>query len=497
MANDEKQEFSFEQETGPAANGTSAPGTRLFKAPIPLSKPPGSVPPQSLSGLSLSGLSGAPETAGLQRAPGGPPAAAGSLPNQQKRQFTPLPPTTTTMTMTMNERETSASFVQQQALERVPTQVMEAVRSRVSAPAGRATKGNWKRQRRTLATILGVVVLLAITGFAAWHFVLRPLPSVTLYRVGMQTVNEDIGGGGLVYPVQRLDILYPFESHVLAVFVKPGDKVTANQSLIQLDLSEANAPDLAQLQVQVAEAKREMLAAQQYLASVSASGNAIVIAHAQQEYSAAQARYNALVAEASAPALHQGNLLSPISGTVTAVNVYPGQMFSANKVMLTIFDESSVIVRVQVPLINYDQVHPNQPALVTPSALPDASFNGTVMSVIQNVDPQTNTFEVWVKVNNTSGNLLPGMSAFVQIQQGVQSLVVPRLAVLNPDREAIVFVERGQHVYVQHVKVTGYSGDSVLIGSGLAPNDLIVLVGLNSLQDGQEVKVTGIENAAN
>jgi len=85
------------------------------------------------------------------------------------------------------------------------------------------------------------------------------------------------------------------------------------------------------------------------------------------------------------------------------------------------------------------------------------------------------------------------MSAFVTIQEPVHALVVPRLAVLNPDLESAVFIVRNQHAYLQHVQVLGYAGDSIIIGTGLTAGDMIVLVGLDSLRDGQEVHVTSVE----
>ena len=366
-----------------------------------------------------------------------------------------------------------------------------------STPQGKIAPGRRsarKKRRFLLFAALSLLLLLAMAGAAILHFALKGTPDVTLYRVSMKSVSQDIGGGGIAYPVQRLDISYPFASHVLAVYVKPGDRVRPNQSLVQIDLSQVNAQNIAQLQVQVNQAYSDMQAALAYLNSVSRTGNPVVIAQAQQQYTTAQARYNALVAEEQAPSLHQGNILSTINGIVTAVNAYPGELLSADRIMLTIYDESRIIIRTKIPLSNYGQVQINQAVQVTPSALPDQTYPGKVTSIIPNADPQSGTFEVWITVANTRGNLLPGMNTFVSIQNTLTALVVPRLAVLNPDRDSIVFVVQQQHVHIRHVQITGYSGDVLLIGSGLQPGDLIALVGLDSLQDGEVVHVAGIES---
>ncbi len=422
---------------------------------------------------------------------------------QDKNQFRPVPyenkkeqPLPMRFDVTEFEtRSLSMTHPQEASLAELapqsPGQVMSTPRQhrRVSA-------SHLERNRRVALVLaaLSATILLGLLAFTVRHFITRGVPDVTLYRVSMESADMQIGGGGIAYPVERLDISYPFAAHILSVFVRPGDRVTPNQPLVQIDLSQVNGQKLSQLQAQEAQAYQDMLASQSYLYSVLKLGNPVVVAQAQQQYSAAQAQYDTLVAEEQAPELHQGKIVSTLSGVITAVNVYPDQTVGANKILLTIFDESSIIVRVQIPLSNYSQVQINQRAQAIPSAQPAVSYSGTVISIIPNSDPQTGTFEVWVSVPNSRGSLLPGSNVFVNIQNTVRALVVPRLAVLNPDFDSTVFVERQQHVYLQQVQVLGYAGDSVLIASGLKANDLVVLVGLDTLQDGQAVQVRGIES---
>ncbi len=348
-------------------------------------------------------------------------------------------------------------------------------------------KLNGKSKRSVvISSVLGLLILLGGIAFAAWWFLIKSTPDVTLYQVGSQNTTQDIGGGGIIFPRQQLDISYPTAERVVSVLVKAGDQVTPNQPLIQLNAS--------QLNVQIQQAANDVAAAQAFLNSVSASGSAVNIAQAQQQYDLAKNRYNALVAQSSSAFLHNGKLIAPMNGIVTAVNVNPGSVFAADVPLLTIMDESILIVHAKIPLSNLGQVHLGQQATVTPSALPGISLQGTVSSIIPQADPQTDTFEVWVKVVNTNKMLLPGMSAFVHIQAaGKAALVVPRLAVLDAEGNASVFVVRNRHAYMQHVQVTGRSEDAVFIGGGLAAGDKVVLVGLDTLQDGQLVRVNHTE----
>lgn len=289
----------------------------------------------------------------------------------------------------------------------------------------------------------------------------------------------------MVFPRQQFTLSYPGVEYAVDVLVKVGDQVARNQPLIRLDPTRLNA--------QIKQMSDDVAAAQAYLSSVSAGGNAASIAQAQQQYTLTRNKYNALVAESSSLLLHNGNLISPMSGVVTAVNVSSGEIFAADAPLLVIMDESTVIVHVKVPLANLSQIHTGEQAIVTPSALPNLNFQGTISSIVPQADPQTDTFEVWVSIPNPHQTLLPGMSAFVRIQAAGQALVVPRLAVLNPSLEPVTFVVRNQCAYLQPVRIEATVGDRIFVHDGLKIGDRVVLVGQNALRNGQRVSVSSVE----
>lgn len=345
------------------------------------------------------------------------------------------------------------------------------------------------RQKKLIVVLDGLLVLFAIFGGIAWYETLRATPTVTVYQVGpTHSVSQYIGGGGIVYPRQRLDVSYPAPELVDTVLVNAGDRVTPNQPLIQLDPG--------QLKAQVAQAADDLAAAAVYLNSVQSTGSSVTIAQAQQAYNQAKNKYDALMARMHSSMLQNNALVSPINGIVTAVNVNPGEVFKANALLLTIMDESSVIIHMQVPLSNLGQVHLGQMATVTPSALPNLSFQGTVSAVIPQADAQTDTFEVQVEVSNPNRMLLPGMSVFTRIQIPDKAHVLPRLAILNPDHAGVVFVVRNEHAYIQQVHIIGRSADTMYVDRGVSSGDKIVLVGLDKLQNAQQVRVKRVETSS-
>lgn len=347
---------------------------------------------------------------------------------------------------------------------------------------------SYTRQSRKLvlvtACVLSVVLFLGLVSFVFFK-VFFTVHDVTAFRVGhRKMVSQYIGGGGIIYPRQQVTISYPAQLHIVDVLVKEGDHVKQGQPLIKLDPDQVNA--------QLNRAQDDVDAAQSYLNSVSGAGNSVAIAAANQALEQAQSKLKALQAQTSS-ILHDDQLVSPIQGVVTNLNAAPGLQFGTNASLLTVIDQSSVIMRAKIPLENLSQVQLGMNALVTPSALPNQTFNGTVTAITPQADAQTDTFQVDIQVNNTQQMLLTGMSAFVRIQGQVNAFVVPRLAVLNPDRESSVFEIRNGHAYIKAVHVLGRSTDDVYVDDGLTGNDLIVLLPIQFMRQGQEVDVVRTE----
>jgi RND family efflux transporter MFP subunit len=344
-----------------------------------------------------------------------------------------------------------------------------------------------KRSRYiTAAFLLALILLLAVITYTLWYSFLAT-QQVTVFKVGKeQVITSDVGGGGIVAAKQNFVIQFPLPEHVLNIMVKPGDHVKPNQPLIRFDTTQLNA--------QLQQAADNVTAARNYLDSVASVGiNPIAVAAAQHAYQVANNHYHALTAQTNGMTLHNGNLVSPVNGIVITVLVNPGENFGANAVLMTLMDQSSVLVHTQLPLANLQQIHVNAAAQIVPSALPDMNLNGKVTAIIPQANPQTDTFQVDVSVANTQQSLLPVMSTFVRVQSQQTAFVVPRIAVLNPDNESTVFQVHNGHVYMHQVHVAGSAPNVFYVDSGLSPNDQIVVLPLNRLHDGQAITINTVE----
>ncbi|HUY78806.1 MAG TPA: efflux RND transporter periplasmic adaptor subunit [Ktedonobacterales bacterium] len=345
--------------------------------------------------------------------------------------------------------------------------------------------------RRRLLTRIGIsaaVVLVLIAGIAygAQKF-LNPTPKVQLYVVKNQELTSFVGGGGLTYPAQALDIIYPVSATVETVNVQVGQAVKSGQALITL-----NSADLTS---QLQQALASYQAAQNYLSSLYASGaSASLIAQAQSQVTTAKGRYDALNAQLSSSTYSNGNIIAPFAGVITAINVVPGSTAPANSALLTLQNESSVVVRVQLPLEQRAQVQVGQNAEVDPDATPSETFPGLVSVInpaLTNVG--SDTFEVWITVSNPNLQLLVGESIYARISVTETLPVVPELSVINPDSDSLVFVYSHGRAHARSVIVGVRDLDRFGIVSGLTPGEQVILVGQYQLSDNEPVKVTGIQ----
>ncbi|MBX5449907.1 efflux RND transporter periplasmic adaptor subunit [Thermogemmatispora sp.] len=365
-------------------------------------------------------------------------------------------------------------------LEEPPVWQVETLRLRI-------LPGRWKhtqhRRRFLMALSCSSLLVLLVLG---WLALLRSsAPAVILYQAQQQDYDQSLAGEGLVYPQRQLVLSLPFSGKVDALLVKVGDFIKAGQALLRLDPVE--------LSLQLKQAKDEMMAAENYLQEMMISGNLSAVAQARQRYALAKSKYETLQARSSS-LLSENCLLTPLSGAVTAINVVAGQLFAANAPLLTISDQSKVIVHARLPLKALGLLHPGQSAEIFVASEEGPVLRGTVLTIVPRVDPQTDTFEVWVGLDNRRGILLPGMSVFVRIAVQGKALELPRLAVLDLDLAPAVFIVQQHKAYLRPVHVIARSSDRIFIDSGLNRGNLVVLVGLANLHNGQEVRVIGLED---
>lgn len=119
------------------------------------------------------------------------------------------------------------------------------------------------------------------------------------------------------------------------------------------------------------------------------------------------------------------------------------------------------------------------------------SHSGTVVKSTGNIDPTTGTVTLIAQFNNPDHLLKSGGSGYIVVPHAANNaIVIPQDAVSQVQDKTFVYVV-GQDNKVHYTAVTlnpQNDGKNYIITSGLKAGDRIVLKGITSLTDGQEIK---------
>jgi RND family efflux transporter MFP subunit len=172
---------------------------------------------------------------------------------------------------------------------------------------------------------------------------------------------------------------------------------------------------------------------------------------------------------------------SPIDGYVTRKMVVRGAAVKSGDAVLRIVDLSSLWLDAQVYAQDLSFVRLGQRVTATVEGVPGKTFEGEVIFVHPQIDPQTRTATVRVALPNMELALRPGMYATAHVQAPVSAdaLIVPREAVIDTGKRQIAFVATaGGHFEPRDVQL-GADGDDgmVQVLAGLAAGDAVVTSG--------------------
>lgn len=195
----------------------------------------------------------------------------------------------------------------------------------------------------------------------------------------------------------------------------------------------------------------------------------------ESDLAVAQARIAA--AEAT---LKLARIEAPFNGTITEIDVMPGDQAAPGRVAFRLDDLSRLLVDVQVSEIDINRIQLGQDVLLTFDAILATEYRGTVVEVAKTGTAAQGVvnFAVTVELINPDDLVKPGMTAAVNIivSELENVLLIPNRAVRFLNGERVVYIL--QNGELTPVPVTlGASSDvnSQLLSGDLQVGDQIVL----------------------
>ena len=370
------------------------------------------------------------------------------------------------------------------------------------------------RSGRARVAIIALLVLVVAGGFTlARRFSEKralaketeklAVPSVLVSKPTVEPSHDE-----LVLPAQlqayvESPLFSRTNGYLLHWYKDIGSHVKKGELLAEIDTPEVDQ-ELSQ-----ARAGRQQIQAQLELAKISAQRwenlrktDSVSQQEADQQTSAyTQAQANLAAADANVRRLEQlesfKHIYAPFSGVITRRNIDVGALINAGSGQTReLFDLAQIDplrVFVSVPQADAPYVKPGTPASLEMREYTGQKFAGKIVRTADAIDPATRTLLTEIDVPNPDGRLLPGAYAQVHFAVPIQTVRIsvpvnallfrgegPRVAVVGPDDK----------VHLKAVTIGRDFGTTVEILTGVETGDQIVLNPADSLEDGQQVRIS-------
>ncbi len=197
--------------------------------------------------------------------------------------------------------------------------------------------------------------------------------------------------------------------------------------------------------------------------------------------------------------LEKAVIRAPMDGIIARRDISVGDLAGKDP-LFRLVDNRLFDLTATVPSGRIHAVRAGQKLTFTTDAVPGRTFEGTVAFINPSAEAGSRAIRVRAEVPNPDGALMAGLFVKGRILTGLREgvLQVPRAALLSWDvqaRKADLFVVTGDTARRRTVTTGATAGESVEIGSGIAPGDLVVTRGAFNLRDGDRVAVSGSKGA--
>jgi HlyD family secretion protein len=391
-------------------------------------------------------------------------------------------------------------------------------------------------------------------------------PTVNTAVARHGSLEKNIEYVGTTFPVREVALRSRVEGQLLDVAVDVGDLVEQGQVLARIDdsISEATVvqaqAEVAALQSEVASLKADVndaraqveqarlqlqqaqsdaartnqLFQQGAIAEQEAELDRTAVGTAKQRLQSAQQqvvnRNSAVVAAQRRVAAQQAivaqeqqrqsftALTSPVTGSVLARVLEPGDLAQPGNEVLRLGDFSQIQVQVQISELELAKIQTGQTAQVRLDAFPEQTFTGKVTQISLAADSTARLIPVEVTIPNQDRRIGRGLLARVNFEQQSNRLViVPETAIeidsestqnnsatnpkTNPKTDtATMFIlqQQGKQAIVttRQVKIGDRANSQVEIASGLEPGEKFVVRSSGNLQNGDRVRPSFISESA-
>lgn len=346
--------------------------------------------------------------------------------------------------------------------------------------------------------LTAVALTLFLHGCTEEKAEVPPPRAVRVMEANPQEMLLSAQASGQIEARYTSDVGFLVSGRLISRNVDVGAMVKVGDLLAQIDPTDfQNKVAASQAQVSAAqadvdqatpqEARYRKLLSQGFTTQADYDGALRALQNAQADLNAAQA--NLRLAEDQRK---YTQLLAPTDGVVTQTGADSGQVVQAGQMVVQIarLDEREAVFSVSAQRIAF--AHPGMSAQIWPQDTPDAKIAGSIREIAPSADPVTGTYTVKVSLPDAPGSLRLGtiVTGRAEVEGGVMTRV-PATALLQTGVQPQVWVVTQPDNVVKKTPVTvvRYDTDAVTVSKGLVKGDLVVIAGVNSLAENQQVSL--------
>jgi len=326
--------------------------------------------------------------------------------------------------------------------------------------------------------------------------------SVRSVPVAVQTVQPSlfrvtVDLSGSTEAVREADISAQVNGTVEAFPHQLGDRLAAGDVILRVDTRPYDAA-VKQAEAQLLAAQAAHRQAERDLGRVRSLKDRERVSDAElegAELAELQARSGRLAAEAGLTMARvqreHAEIRAPFAGRLVAKDVEAGEQIAPGMPLTAVVDLSSILIRSSVAEKDAARVAPGMPVDVFIPAIGETHFAGRVRALGARSHRATRSYPIEIEIPNTDGRLLSGMAAraavIIEEREGV--ITVPAPAIVEQYGAPVVFVVREGRAERRDVALGPRAGDRVVVESGLAAGEALIVRGQWSVSDGMAVEV--------
>lgn len=309
--------------------------------------------------------------------------------------------------------------------------------------------------------------------------------------------SSDTAAAGTVEPRFKSDLGFRVLGRIIARPVDVGDSVYEGQTVAAIESTalelavRAARAELSNSQAQLAnasatEARQRTLITTDTIAKQTLDNAVQARAGAEASVARAQANLTKVLEQ-----LGYAQLKSDFAGVVTAVGAEVGQVVSPGQSVVTVarpdIREAVIDIGPDFPV----SLEIGLPFTVSLQLLPTVRVEGQIREIAPQADPETRTHRVRIALNDPPPSFRLGATVTARLSNDQSSILrVPESAVLTKEDQNFVWVvdPTAHTVSLQKIDLSRDEG-GIRVTGGLEPGTRIVIAGVHSLKQGQQVRI--------